>query len=99
VAGGKFRSVHRIVDIELAAGEAREQGEHVGDALVLSGALHQLGDGDGAGIDHGVERAVGHLVEHDRVERLAGRLDADMLQHRLAAIVLQRVAIHEGLRY
>jgi hypothetical protein len=99
VAGGKFRSVHHLVDSERAAGETGEQREHVDDALVLSGALHQLGDGDGAGIDHGVERAVGHLVEHDRVERLASGLDADMLQHHLAAIVLQRVAIHEGFRY
>ena len=72
--------------------------EHGGDALFRRVARHQRGDGDGAGIDHGVERPVGDLVEHDRVERFAGRLDADMPQHVLAAIMLERVAVHERLR-
>ena len=62
-------------------------------------ARHQRGHGDGAGIDHGVERPVGHLVEHDRVEGLAGGLDADMAQHVVAPIVLERVAVHERLRH
>jgi len=39
------------------------------------------------------------LVEHDGVEGLAGRLDADMLQHRGAPIALQRIAVHERLRH
>ena len=63
------------------------------------GPVHQLGHGDGAGIDHGVERPVDDLVEHDRVEGFAGGLDADMFQHRLAAMVLERIAVHEGLRH
>ncbi|MGC2409207.1 MAG: hypothetical protein WA441_04210 [Methyloceanibacter sp.] len=46
-----------------------------------------------------VERAVGDLVEHDRVERFPRRFDADMAQYELAAVMLQRVAIHEGLRH
>jgi hypothetical protein len=50
--------VHRLVDLELAAGEPGEQAEHVGDALTLSVAVHQLCDGDGAGIDDGIEGAV-----------------------------------------
>ena len=49
--------------------------------------------------DHRVERPVGDLVEHDRVERLPGRLDADMAEHIVAPIVLERVAVHERLRY
>ena len=44
-------------------------------------------------------RAVGDLVEHDRVERFPRRFDADMAQYELAAVMLQRVAIHEGLRH
>ena len=44
VAGGQLGVEHRLVDIELAAGEAREQFEHVGDALLLRLALHHLGD-------------------------------------------------------
>ena len=61
-------------------------------------ARHQRGHGDRAGVDHGVERPVGHLVEHDRVEGLAGGLDPDMAQHVVAPIVLERVAVHERLR-
>ena len=38
------------------------------------------------------------FVEHDRVERLAGRLDADLLEHRLAAVVFERQPEHERLR-
>ena len=70
----------------------------VRDALFLRVARHQRGDGDGAGIDHGVERPVGDLVEHDGVERFARRLDADMVEHILAPVMLERVAVHEGLR-
>jgi len=57
------------------------------------------GHGDGAGIDHGVERPVGDLVEHDRIEGFSRGLDADMAQHIVAPIVLKRAAIHEGLRH
>ncbi len=81
----------------LASRQAGEQIEHVADALFLRVAGHHLGDGDGAGVDHGIERAVGDLVEHDGVERLAGGLDAHMLEHGGAAMALERVAVHEGL--
>ena len=95
----QLRAEHALVDLELLPGEAGEQSDHVGDALVLGIAVHQLGDSDGAGIDHGVERAVGHLVEHDRVERPTRRLDPHMLQHRRAAIALKRIAVHERFRH
>ena len=62
-------------------------------------AVHQLGHGDGAGIDHGVERPVGDLVEHDGVERLSGRLDPDFFQHTFPAMALKRIAVHERLRH
>ena len=100
MAGRVFRLEHLLVDLEPAAGEARRTGRACARcALLPSSPVHQLGDGDGAGIDHGVERPVGDLVEHDRVERFAGRLDADMLQHVLAPVMLERVAVHEGLRH
>ena len=98
MAGRVLRLEHLLVDLEPAAGEVGEQVEHCGDALFLRFARHQRGDGDGAGIDHGVERPVGDLVEHDRVESFPRRLDADMVQHVLAPVMLERVAVHEGLR-
>ena len=96
---GELRVEHRLVDLEFASGKIGEQLEHVSDPLGLRVAQHHLGDGDGAGIDHGVERAIGDLVEHDRVERLASGLDADLLEHGQAPIILKRVAVHEGLRH
>jgi hypothetical protein len=99
VTGGEFRLEHRLVDLELPAGQAGEQREHVGDALLLRLAAHQLGDGDGAGIDHRVERPVGRLVEHDGIKRFAGGGYADMVQHGGAAVMLEGVAVHERLRH
>jgi hypothetical protein len=99
VASSELGAVNRLVDLERPPGEAREQRKHVGDALVLAFALHQFGDRNGACIDHGIEGAVRHLVEHDRVERLSCRFHADMLQHRFPPVMLERVAVHEGLRH
>ncbi|MGB0056718.1 MAG: hypothetical protein WBQ20_08165 [Methyloceanibacter sp.] len=63
-------------------------------SAVLPG--HQRGHGDRAGIDHGVERPVGDLVEHDGIKGLAGGLDADMTQHIVAPVMLKRVAVELG---
>ena len=52
---------------------------------------------DGACIDHGVERAICDLVEHDGVEGLASRFHAHMAQHKIASMFLKRIAIHKGL--
>ena len=51
------------------------------------------------GVHERIERPVRLFVEHDRVERLAGRLDADFLEHRFAAMVFERQAEHERLRH
>jgi hypothetical protein len=40
-----------------------------------------------------------NLVEHDGVERLSRRLDAHPFEHRLAPVMLERIAVHEGLRH
>ncbi len=99
VAGGLLRSEHRFVDGEPPAGKPGEELDHGVDAFIQRITLHQLGDRDGAGIDHGIEGPVGHLVEHDGIERFAGGLDAHMAEHGIAPEMLQRIAIHEGLRY
>ena len=62
-------------------------------------ALDEVGRGDRAGIHQRVERAVRLLVEHDRVECLARRLDADLFEHRFAAVIFERQPEHERLRH
>ena len=66
----------------------------VGEVL----AADEVGRGDRPGVHQRIERPVRDFVEHDRVERFAGRLDADLLEHLLAAVVLERQAEHERLR-
>ena len=98
MAGCQFRAEHRVVDIELPRGEVRKQVDHGRGAFFRGFARHHRRDRDGAGIDHGVEGPVRDLVEHDGVERLACRLDADTVEHVGAAELLQREAMHEWLR-
>jgi hypothetical protein len=63
VAGGVLGSEHLLVDFEPAAGKVRKQIEHGANAFLRRVARHQRGYGDGAGIDHRVERPLGHFVE------------------------------------
>jgi hypothetical protein len=59
--------------------------------------LDEAGGDDRARVHHRVERPT-EVVDHDRVERVPGRLDADPLQHRVPALVLERHAEDERLR-
>jgi hypothetical protein len=93
-----LRSEDVLVDEQAAAGEARHHVEHRGDPRLRRVALDQLGGRHRAGVDHRVERPVFDIVEQDRVEGVAGRLDADMLEHRIAAVLGQDVAVDERLR-
>ena len=49
------------------------------------------------GVDHRVERPVA-IVDHDGVEGVPRRLDADPFEHRVATLVLERHPEHERLR-
>jgi hypothetical protein len=50
------------------------------------------------GVDHRIERAVAALVEHDRIERVAARLDADLAEDKILSVVFEREAVDERLR-
>jgi hypothetical protein len=89
---------HLKVEVEHPAGEALEDVE---DPLVAFGMVSTPDHGArryGAGVDHRVERAVVALVEGDGIERLAGGFDADMAQHFLASVILERQGIYHCLR-
>ena len=57
----------------------------------------EIGNGDGAGIDHRVQRPAGARLQADGVERVAGGLHADGLLHPVAPPVFQRHTVDEGL--
>ena len=98
MAGRPLGQEDRVVDVHVAAGVAAEHGQQPLDAVGKVLALDQVGRGDRPGVDQRIERPIRRFVEHDRIERLAGRLDADLLEHLLAAVVFERQAEHERLR-
>ena len=97
MAGGPLGHEDRVVDVDVAADVAAEHGEQPLDAVGEVLALDQVGRGDGAGVHQRIEGAIGVFVEHDRVEGFAGRLDADFLEHGVAAVVFERHAEDERL--
>ena len=76
VAGRALRRIDGVVDAERAPGKAAERLADVFEGVVAPGLMDQPGTGDRPGIDHRVEGVV-FGVEADRVEGIAGRLDAD----------------------
>ena len=71
------------------------------DALGLLGgvaAAHEVARHERARVDHRVVGPVVALVEDDRVERVAARLDPDVAQDLLAPVVLERQRVREDLR-
>jgi hypothetical protein len=98
MARRRFRAIDGIIDIELASRGAREAIEDKIESVGTFGVVQDAGDGNGAAIDHRVERAARMRIELDRVERIATRLDTDTLQHCLASDELDRETIGECLR-
>ena len=97
MAGHAFRHEDRVIDVHFAPAVTAEHAEHAADALGIVFALDQIGRGDRAGVDHGIERAVRSFIQHDGVERFAGRLHADFFEHVFQAVIFQRQAVDERL--
>ena len=89
--------VHVLVEHHVPARVVRERVDDAIHPVLVVTRLDEAGGDDRARVHHRVERPV-QVVDHDRVERVARRLDADPLQHRVAALVLERHAEHERLR-
>ena len=97
VAGVALRGVDVLVDVQRAA---RERGQPIEDPVELlrSGPPgHERRGDDRPGVHHRVERPAAHVVEADRVERVAGGLGPDLGQHRLSTAVGQGQGVHERL--
>src|SRR5262249_35355045 len=96
--GGPLRHEHLHVDTRLLAEVAAEHLQHAVEPRGRVLPRHQAGDGDRAGVHHRVHRPVRLRVEHDRVERVAGRLDADDPADLLAAQRVQHQPVDEDVR-
>ncbi len=85
VAGFLFRAEGLLVDFDRVTHVALQHLKHGRGLFGIGVALHQRRNGDGAGVDHGIERPVVDLVQHGRIEGIARRLDPHVLEHFLAA--------------
>ena len=94
-----FGSVDALVDVEIAPGVARKRRENPLDLLVGAVAPHEAACGDCTGIDQRIHRSPGLGRQADRVERLAGGLDADLREHAVLGVVLECEAVGERLRH
>ena len=63
----------------------------------MVGSLDQRRRGDGAGVDHRIERSVAPFVEHNRVKRFAAGLDANFFQNLFRAVIFQSEGVNKGL--
>lgn len=90
--------IDRLVDVELAAGEAAKRLADVCERAVILGGVDQAGAGDRAGIDHRVEGVV-FRIQPDRVEGIARRLDADHALDPFGTQRVQRQREHERFRH
>ena len=97
LARRRLRRADRLVDLERPPGEPGQDRDDPVGALPGGPAGNQARRRDGARIDEGVGGATGALLETDRVERLAARLDADVLQHLVTAELVEGEREHEGL--
>jgi hypothetical protein len=96
IAGGGFRGMHVIVDIQVAAGKRAEFLADALEGISAGGFMDQPGTGDRARIDHRIERLV-VVGQPDRIERLAAGLDADRRRDTLLPDEVKRQRENERL--
>src|SRR5262249_39005744 len=99
MSGLGFGPIDRFVHAERAPGRLRQLLEDQLERTLADEVVYDARHRDGAGIHHRIEWHVGTWIEHNRVEGVAARFDADARQHRLAAGELECETIDEGLRY
>jgi hypothetical protein len=98
VAGRAFRRIDRVVHRKLAPGEPSQRLADIVEGIGALGVMDQPGACDCAGIDHRIEGMVVG-IEADRVEGVAGRLDADRTFHPFGAERIQRQREYERFRH
>ena len=95
VAGAAFRLEDGLVHGQRPAGVGRHRAQHARQPGRIVRAGHQRRRGNGAGVDHRVQRPAGARLQADGVEGIAGGFNADGLLHPGPAGVLQRHAVDQ----
>ena len=93
-----FRPENVVVEGHLASGVKAEHVQQPAQPGRTRLARDERRGGDGPGVDHGVARAAGARLQADGVKSVARRFHAHLGDHLLAAVVLERQSIDEGLR-
>ena len=98
MTGPALGLIDRLIHLEQPAGGDAEAIEDGLERLWTVALVKQRGHGDGAGIDHGVVRAIRPIVlQLYRVERVPARLDIDVPGHAIMPELFERDAVGEGL--
>ena len=95
VAGRPLAGPDRLVHLWEPTEVPVIHGAHVLDACVEVISGDEIGDRDRSRVDHRVRRSARVFVERDRVERVAGRSDADLGEHGVTSVRLEREAVQQ----
>ena len=96
VAGRALGGIDGFINAEFTSGEAAERLPDIVEGIAALGLVEQAGAGDRTGVDHRIEGMV-FGIEPDRIEGIAGWLDADRAFHVRCAERIQCQREHEGL--
>ncbi len=92
----RLGAIDGFIHREAVAGGVRKPLEDEVESARAGDIMDDAGDGNGPGIDHRVEGAVGMRVENDGVERIAARLNSDAFEDGVAADQFECETIDES---
>jgi len=97
MAGITFRLIDGLIHLQRVSGGIAEEFEQCLATLLRGVSGHETGRGNGAGIDHRVERASRLGIQADGIEGLAGGFDSDLGKHPLQSAGFESQAINQRL--
>src|SRR4051812_26944844 len=80
MARAALRLVYGFVYFQRASSCGAEAVQNMFECIVAMKRVEQRCYGNGAGVDHGIERLVGSTLKFDGIEGVAARLDPDMMK-------------------
>ena len=98
MSGLALTAINGFVEGQLPTGKSRKT---LKDAPLARGediSGNQPSRGDGAGVDHGIQRSSRVWLEADGVEGISGRFDTDLGEHIGKTVVFEGEAVNKRLR-